>query len=88
MHASLRLAVMAAVAGLCSGCLDDEFRRGDGITVGAGDTVAGNTVMQMVDPWQYGVQDTQLLVPADRGASAAAEQQADDAGQSQTMTSN
>ena len=27
--------------------------------------------MQMVDPWQYGVQDTNLRVPADRGAAAA-----------------
>ena len=38
-------------------------RRGD---AGAGDAIAANTVMQMVDPWQYGVQDTELSVPADR----------------------
>ena len=29
-------------------------------TPGAGDAIAANTVMQMVDPWQYGVQDTDL----------------------------
>ena len=38
------------------------------MTPGAGDAIAANTVMQMVDPWQYGVQDTDLSVPADRSA--------------------
>jgi hypothetical protein len=28
--------------------------------------------MQMVDPWQYGVQDTELEVPADRSGAVAA----------------
>ena len=38
------------------------------MTPGAGDAIAANTVMQMVDPWQYGVQDTDLSVPADRSS--------------------
>ena len=36
------------------------------MTPGAGDAIAANTVMQMVDPWPYGAQDTDLKVPADR----------------------
>ena len=38
------------------------------MTPGAGDAIAANTVMQMVDPWPYGAQDTDLKVPADRSA--------------------
>ena len=76
------------LATLCSGCMSDDFRRADGLTDGAGDAIAANTVMQMVDPWPYGVQDTRLLVPASRANSAGASQGSADAGQSQTMTSN
>jgi hypothetical protein len=57
------------LATLCSclvGC-SETYQRLDGVTPMAGDAVAANTVMQMVDPWQYGVQDTDLEVPADRG---------------------
>ena len=49
------------------------YQRVEGVTPGAGDAIAANTVMQMVDPWQYGVQDTDLSVPADRGSQRAAE---------------
>ena len=56
----------AALAG-CS----ETYQRVDGVTPGAGDAIAANTVMQMVDPWQYGVQDTDLSVPADRGSQDA-----------------
>ena len=52
------------------------------MTPGAGDAIAANTVMQMVDPWQYGAQDTDLSVPADRSSQeqkAVAESSSDNA---------
>jgi hypothetical protein len=69
----LMLAVLCAGLAGCS----ETYQRLDGVTPMAGDAIAANTVMQMVDPWQYGVQDTDLEVPADRGAAAPA-QSADD----------
>ncbi len=77
MRAHLKLAVLAGLAGIGSGCMSDEYRRADGLTDGAGDAMAANSVMQMVDPWQDGVQNTKLLVPAARGGSQ--ESAADDA---------
>jgi hypothetical protein len=61
----------AAACALLSGC-SETFQRLDGVTPAAGDAIAANTVMQMVDPWQYGVQNTDLQVPADRGNANAA----------------
>jgi hypothetical protein len=87
MCAYAKLAVLIAITSLGSGCMSDEYRRADGLTNNAGDAVASNTVMQMVDPWQDGVQDTRLLVPAARGtATASAAADAADAKQSQTMS--
>jgi hypothetical protein len=60
--------VLLVCAGL-GGCAQDDYLRTDGLTVGAGDAIAANTAMQMVDPWQYGVQNTRLKVPAQRGAA-------------------
>ena len=62
--------ILAAFAAACcglAGC-SETYQRVDGVTPGAGDAIAANTVMQMVDPWQYGVQDTDLSVPADRSS--------------------
>jgi hypothetical protein len=39
--------------------------RFEGVYPGAGNAAAANTVMQMVDPWPKGVEDTDLSVPAD-----------------------
>ena len=61
----------AAACSLLTGCTET-FQRLDGVTPDAGNAIAANTVMQMVDPWQYGVQDTNLEVPADRGDAQAA----------------
>ena len=66
----LKRTLVAMLALTCcglSGCMNDTIQRMDGLTPAAGDAIAANTVMQMVDPWQYGVQDTDLEVPADRG---------------------
>ena len=54
-----------------AGCMGDGVGRMDGVTSGAGNAIAANTVMQMVDPWQPGVEDTDLKVPADRTAADA-----------------
>ncbi|CAN7449995.1 hypothetical protein [Mesorhizobium sp. LjNodule214] len=72
------LCIVLLLAGLSSGCTSDDYVRSEGVTPAAGNAQASNTVMQMVDPWKYGVQNTRLLVPAQRdtpasgGADAAA----------------
>lgn len=82
-----KLALVIGLAGLGAGCVSDEYRRADGLTDGAGEAIAANTVMQMVDPWPNGVQDTDLLVPADRGTTASVASTAG-ARQSQTTSSS
>ena len=59
-------ALLATIA-LSAGCATEETARMDGLTVGAGNAMAANTVMQMVDPWPRGVEETNLIVPADTG---------------------
>lgn len=68
------LCITLLLAGLSSGCTSDDYVRSEGPTTGAGNAQAANTVMQMVDPWKYGVQNTKLLVPAQRSTSGAADQ--------------
>ena len=84
--------IVLLLAGLASGCTSDDYLRTEGPTIGAGNAQAANTVMQMVDPWKYGVQNTRLLVPAQRsspatGATGAAGQ-ATGASAAQTTTTN
>ncbi|MCO5083779.1 MAG: hypothetical protein M9955_19245 [Rhizobiaceae bacterium] len=62
---------LLAIALAASGCTSDQTMRMDGVTPGAGEAIAANMVMQMVDPWPTGVDDTELLVPAQRAAQAA-----------------
>ncbi|MBX3580971.1 MAG: hypothetical protein KF810_03625 [Rhizobiaceae bacterium] len=88
MRTALKLAVVAGLAGLGSGCMTESRRQADGLTDGAGDAIAANTVMQMVDPWPYGVQDTRLQVPADRGTSASSPDGSASAKPSQTTGSS
>lgn len=64
---ALRLGVMLALPLAGASCASDDYRRGLGITDEAGDAIAHNTTLQMVDPWPMGVDDTDLEVPADRG---------------------
>jgi len=87
-----RLAVVAAMLAL-SGCIKEEFQRIDGMTPGAGNAIAANTAMQMVDPWPVGVDDTELSVPADRtpykvGAAASGPQAAGGAATAGTSKNN
>ena len=77
-------------AGLASGCTSDDYIRTEGTTTGAGNAQASNTAMQMVDPWKYGVQNTRLLVPAQRSGAAvsAADQAADEKAVQPTSTTS
>lgn len=63
----LPITALLATIALSAGCATEETARMDGLTVGAGNAMAANTVMQMVDPWPRGVEDTTLIVPADLG---------------------
>ncbi|MFH1793932.1 MAG: hypothetical protein ABIK36_01970 [Pseudomonadota bacterium] len=63
-----RLISMCCAALPLAGCMGDGVGRQEGVTSGAGNAIAANTVMQMVDPWQPGVEDTDLKVPAERAA--------------------
>ena len=57
----------AALAGFLTGCAQDDFMRTEGLTLAAGDAVATNSTLQIIDPWPEGVEDTQLRPPGDRG---------------------
>ena len=81
------LAVLAAACCAIAGC-SETYQRIDGVTPGAGDAIAANTVMQMVDPWKYGVQNTKLLVPAQRSAAAGDTGQATSVPSAQATTTN
>ena len=63
------------LAATLAGCVSGNGRY-DGVTTGAGNAIAANTVMQMVDPWQRGVEDTDLVTPAERSAPEAASESA------------
>ncbi|UVK52584.1 hypothetical protein DBIPINDM_005984 [Mesorhizobium sp. AR02] len=89
MRLVLRSSITLLLAGLAGGCTSDDYTRSEGVTTGAGNAQAANTVMQMVDPWKYGVQNTRLLVPAKRGnAGPVTPDQAAGAKASQTNTSD
>ena len=49
-----------------SGCAKDDTLRTEGLTLGAGDAVATNSALQIIDPWPAGVEDTDINAPADR----------------------
>jgi hypothetical protein len=55
-----------------SGCAKDDTLRTEGLTLGAGDAIATNSALQIIDPWPEGVEDTDLLVPSASGATADA----------------
>lgn len=67
MSKLIRAAVTLAAAGLLPGCMPDDGLHPIGVSKHAGNAIAANTVMQMVDPWSEGVDETDLRVPADRG---------------------
>lgn len=69
---STSAALLLGLAVPGAGCMSDAALRLDGVTSGAGDAIAANSAMQMVDPWPAGVQDTDLRVPADRSLRGGA----------------
>jgi hypothetical protein len=89
MRLILRSSIALLLAGFAGGCTSDDYVRSEGVTQGAGNAQAANTVMQMVDPWKYGVQNTRLLVPAQRGTPGpVTPDQAAASKASQTTTGN
>jgi len=89
MHLVRGLGFTLLLAGLAAGCTSDDYLRSEGVTAGAGNAQAANTAMQMVDPWKYGVQNTRLLVPAERGSpGGTTPDQAVGAKTSQTTTTS
>jgi hypothetical protein len=57
--------LLFAASILLSGCQSQELVRSETIALSAGDAIAANSVMQMVDPWPPGVKQTSLATPAD-----------------------
>lgn len=74
MANTLRTVIALLAATLTAGCTTEDYSRADGLTSSAGNSMYANTVMQMVDPWQPGVQHTKLRVPAVRTSPVAASQ--------------
>lgn len=68
----IRIGLALLAAGISAGCTTEDYSRADGLTLAAGNAIQANTVMQMVDPWQPGVQNTRLRVPADRTSKVTA----------------
>lgn len=67
MRAKSRFAFAVLPLLAASGCMSEDVLRYDGVTTSAGNAIAANTMMQMVDPWQPGVENTRLRTPADIG---------------------
>lgn len=68
----MRLTIVAVCAApLAVGACNQTYNETEGLTFQAGNAVAHNTALQLVDPWPAGVQDTNLVVPADRNGSVA-----------------
>jgi hypothetical protein len=78
------IGVAAILALTAAGCTTSHDIHPHAVTVEAGNAVAANTVMQMVDPWQPGVQDTDLIVPSERGEANADAADDDDSGDTTT----
>jgi hypothetical protein len=55
-----------------SGCVV-ENELSEGISYSGGNAIAHNSSLQIIDPWPENVQDTTLVVPAEKGEQPAAE---------------
>lgn len=67
MSISKTTALVALLTLAVSACTTatNETVRPEAVTIGAGNAQASNTVLQMVDPWPEGVDDTKIKSPAD-----------------------
>ena len=70
-YRTLRPMSLILLAAALAGCTSSDLDR-DGVTTFAGDAIAWNSSLQMVDPWEYGVQQSSLKVPAERATAATA----------------
>ncbi len=70
----LRLIVLAAAALVLTGCEHDRYvDRRDSITFGAGDSIAANKALQIIDPWpreartiHHGISGEQAVAAMDK----------------------
>lgn len=61
-----RMLVLLTALGASTACTTNHgIVRPEAVSLGAGNAQAANTVLQLVDPWPAGVNDTELDVPAD-----------------------
>lgn len=60
------IAMVGLIVAAASGCTtaNDYSNRPEAVSLGAGNAQAANTVMQMVDPWPVGVDDTNIKTPS------------------------
>jgi len=58
-------AAAVIVAAILSGCAATGPQP-EAVSYSAGDAIAANTAMQVIDPWMIGTDDPRLRVPADR----------------------
>ena len=66
-----KIFVLIPALALLPACTTDTVLRPEGVTSFAGNAIAANTAMQVVDPWQFGVQDTKLKTPAERSSQGS-----------------
>lgn len=74
----MRAALLAGLSCLAlAGCMSEDVLHYDGVTTAAGDAIAANTAMQMIDPWPAGVEQTRFPTPAVRPEPTAESGNAD-----------
>ena len=73
-------------ASVLSGCVNAEDKNLEGLALTGGDAIAHNSSLQIIDPWPAGVQNTKLIVPADRGKQQAQSDQAAASGGTASLT--
>ena len=70
----MRHILLSFIASLAlAGCMSEDVLHYDGVTTAAGDAIAANTAMQMIDPWPAGVEQTRFTTPAVRPEPPAAD---------------
>ncbi|MEO1701071.1 MAG: hypothetical protein AAFR71_03390 [Pseudomonadota bacterium] len=63
---SLTSTLFVGVSAVALSACTQTYNETDGVTLAAGNAAAYNSALQIIDPWPEGVQDTNLVVPADR----------------------
>ena len=67
---ALTLAALAAAAALLCGCHQPYFARNEGVTFQAGDAVAANKAIHIIDPWPASAASARLDTSGVRAAAA------------------